>query len=110
MLVGHVGERFWYRTVSHGENAFAVPLIDMGNAGRGACWRSTGCFPADFDAGFDDEDESDGNDDGDGDGVRREGPKVFIVFEDPGRRALVASIWHCSGLAVAANAEVTRDS
>ena len=104
VVVGHVGERFWYQN-SPTAKTFAVPIMGVGRGER-SLLEIHGVLPADFDAGFDDEDGGGGGVDGGGDGVRREGPKVFIVFEDPQDAERCAFIWHCSGLAASARADV----
>ena len=66
IIVGHVGQRFWYRGCPEG-TPFAVPVMDLGGGTRGLL-ELEGILPAGFDAGFgfgDDDDEEDDDDDDD---------------------------------------------
>jgi hypothetical protein len=102
VLVGHVGQRFWYRDSQPGSEeaaTFAVPVMDVGRGERGLL-ELRDVLPAGFDAGFGFQEENDK------DGNTNFRPTVFVALEDPSDAERLAFVWHCSGLAASARAEV----
>ena len=103
VIVGHVGQRDWYRALG----VIAVPVLDLGGGERGLL-EIHGVLPPDFDAGQRRAEEAGEEEDDDEEEEEEEetGPTVVVAFEDHDDAQRLALIWHCSGLAAAARAEV----
>lgn len=103
VLVGAVGERNWYRSLPFA----AVPVLELGGGGGGGGGGNglltlAGILPpTEPDAGGEEEAEEE-----DSSSSSSEGPLVVVAFESREDAERLAFVWHCSGAASAAGAEV----
>lgn len=92
VLVGAVGELNWYRSLPFA----AVPVLDLGGGSNGLLTLA-GILPP--------IEEGEGDGDGEG-GESSETPLVVVAFESQEDAERLAFVWHCSGAARAAGAEI----